>query len=189
LLNQRLRDRQAGISVVEMMVVVALLGVLTALAIPSFSGWLERLRVRSAAEAIHTGIQLARVEALSRNAVVRFTLQPNGNWSVACAASSTAAGCDSTTALHSRAGAEGAGSFALSVNNSTATLSTDVTVDFLPQGTPDTSVAGYINQVDVVAANDVDSTSVSRALRVTLSNFGRSRLCYPNAAAGEATAC
>lgn len=179
-------QHQAGFTLVELMVVVALLGVLSALASPSFLGWLERTRVRSAAEAIHSGIQLARVEALSRNAPVRFTLQPSGAWSVACVSATTGAGCTDINVLHSRPAAEGRGAYTLQVNS--ADFVVDKTVDFLPAGIPNTMNV-YIQQVDLLAAAGADSASMTRALRVNLSPFGRTRLCYPHGTAGTPTAC
>lgn len=55
------------------MVVVAIVGVLTALAAPSFTPLIERWRVRDAAESITASVYLARSEAIKRggNVVIR----------------------------------------------------------------------------------------------------------------------
>lgn len=56
------------------MVGIVILGVLLALAAPSFAEWITNTRVRSTAESLQTGLQMARAEAVRRNAIVRFQL-------------------------------------------------------------------------------------------------------------------
>lgn len=55
--------QQRGFTVIELMVVVGILGILTALAAPSFQPLIERWRVRSAAETLEHGIYTARSKA------------------------------------------------------------------------------------------------------------------------------
>ena len=59
------------------MVVVAIVGVLTALAAPSFTPLIERWRVREAAESITASVYLARSEAIKRGGNV--VILKNGN--------------------------------------------------------------------------------------------------------------
>ena len=61
-----------GFSLIELMVGVAILAVLLALAAPSFAEWMLNTRVRSTAESLQTGLQMARAEAVRRNAIGRF---------------------------------------------------------------------------------------------------------------------
>ncbi|WP_436179352.1 GspH/FimT family pseudopilin [Acidovorax sp. LjRoot66] len=56
----------AGFTAIELMVVVAIVAVLTALAAPSFTPLIERWRVREAAESITASVYLARSEAIKR---------------------------------------------------------------------------------------------------------------------------
>lgn len=65
---------EAGLSLVELMVAIAVLGVLSALAAPSFFGYIENNRVRVAAENLTAGLNLARSEAIRRNRAVEFVL-------------------------------------------------------------------------------------------------------------------
>lgn len=55
--------RQRGFTAIELMIVVGILGILVALAAPSFQPLIERWRVRSAAESLEHGIYTARSKA------------------------------------------------------------------------------------------------------------------------------
>lgn len=66
-------EPQRGFTAIELMVVVAILAVLTALALPSFTDMVKRYRVKRAVEDFVATIQLARVEGIKRggNVVLR----------------------------------------------------------------------------------------------------------------------
>ena len=66
--------RQRGVTLIELVVTLALLGIFMAMAAPSFSNWLQNSRIRNTATALSAGIQLAKAEAVARNTGVRFQL-------------------------------------------------------------------------------------------------------------------
>ncbi len=68
------RSRQLGISIIEVMIGVSIIGILLALAAPTATVWIQNTQVRTAAEAILRGVQQARIEALKRNTNVGFQL-------------------------------------------------------------------------------------------------------------------
>jgi type IV fimbrial biogenesis protein FimT len=70
----RPRPRQRGFSLVELLIVVAVLGLVLMLGLPNISAWLQNTQIRNSAEGTISGLQLARAEALRRNRVVRFSL-------------------------------------------------------------------------------------------------------------------
>lgn len=157
------RGRQSGFTLVEVMVTVILIAILASLAAPSFQSTVARFRVRTAAESLMSGLQLARSEALRRNQPVRFTLGARaGNWSVITVTSATVVQ-EATGGTHA----------SLSVTPNAGQTS----VVFLANGLTDTSAA-RLEQVDV-------TTSVAgvSGWRVEVFGGGQVRMCDPAATA------
>lgn len=69
-----IRHRQRGFSLIELMIGLTLVAMLLTFGMPSFTVWLQNTRIRSAAEALQSGLQLARAEAVRRNTSTVFTL-------------------------------------------------------------------------------------------------------------------
>jgi type IV fimbrial biogenesis protein FimT len=65
------RTHLRGITLTELLIGIAVLAVLLTLAVPSFSGLLERRQLVNAAEEVYGQFQYARSEALQRSAIVR----------------------------------------------------------------------------------------------------------------------
>lgn len=63
----------SGFSLIELMVVVAILAILSALAAPSFTPLMERWRVRDSAENLQSTLYYARSEAIKRSGNVIIT--------------------------------------------------------------------------------------------------------------------
>lgn len=85
--------RQRGVTLIELMVALVIMGVLLAAATPSFSAWMASTRIRSTAEGMLAGLQYAKSEATTRNTQVRFQITTSldstcalsttsGNWVV-----------------------------------------------------------------------------------------------------------
>lgn len=65
------RSAVGGFTLIELMVVVAVISVILTLAVPSFNGMLARKRLEGAAQELGTDLQYARSEAVARNIEVR----------------------------------------------------------------------------------------------------------------------
>ncbi len=60
-------SREVGFSLIEVTVVVALIGLIAAVGLPTMQEWLDRYTVRTAAEELASLIQLQRMRAVSQN--------------------------------------------------------------------------------------------------------------------------
>lgn len=68
------RPTQFGLSLVELLVTLAIAGILLALAAPTFADWVRNIKIRNQAESVLSGLQQARAEAVKSNRLVRFQL-------------------------------------------------------------------------------------------------------------------
>ncbi len=183
-----------GFSLIELIVGMVILGVLLSLAMPGFSNWLRNARVRTAAESVQNGLQLARAEAVRRNTDVRFSLvnttgstcalDPAGpNWVISL--DPPAGKCDKPASdtdpriIQSRSGAEGSAATTLASGQSSFI--------FNNLGRLTTPAAN----VDFKSAtgNCLPEPGTVRCLRVVVLTGGQIRMCDPALPAGDAQAC
>ena len=67
-----------GFTVIELLIAVAVLAIITSLALPSYRAILEKRQVTSGAEQIMAFLSSAQMEAVKRNQFVAVNYQPNG---------------------------------------------------------------------------------------------------------------
>jgi prepilin-type N-terminal cleavage/methylation domain-containing protein len=60
--------REQGFTLIELMITMVILGILLGLAIPGFSSWLPRYRLRGAARDVFSNLQLAKMTAVKDRA-------------------------------------------------------------------------------------------------------------------------
>ena len=66
----------AGMSIIELMTVVAILAIAGAMAVPSFIDWRHGMRLRAAANEIRSDFELARMRAVKENTDVAVQFDP-----------------------------------------------------------------------------------------------------------------
>ena len=71
-------NKREGFTTIEMMVVVAVLVIVAAIALPSLSGWGSKQRLKGVARDLVNHFQLARMEAVKRSTTVVLTFNPGG---------------------------------------------------------------------------------------------------------------
>jgi len=74
------RVRMQGMTLVEVMVVIAIVGVMSVLAIPSFREYFDNQRLKQAARSVADAFATARIEAIrtGRNHIIYFQQDPTG---------------------------------------------------------------------------------------------------------------
>jgi type IV fimbrial biogenesis protein FimT len=164
--------KAGGFSLIELMIVLAIMGLLLVLGVPSFSLLLQNAQVRTAAESVENGLNLARVEAVRRNALVSFTLVGN-DWTVALVSAPTPAIQQRTNAGTPNAVIAGAAAVTFNGLGRVAP----------PPGDP------IVFTVKNPTAGDCQITGPVRCLDVTVLFGGKIKLCDPAVAATDPRAC
>lgn len=169
--------RLRGFSMIETMVVVAILAIVIGIAVPSLRTWIADMQVRTKAEAMLNGLQFARGEALRRNARIAFTLAADTSWVVGCETAVATDGdgdgvADCPSTIQSKPAAEaGAEGVSVSILPADADRATFNGVGMIVDNADGTAT---------LATVDFASTSGgSRTYRVVLTTGGQSRICNP----------
>lgn len=179
------KGKQCGVSLVELMVAIIIVSLLFALAVPSYSGWIQNQQIRNAAESILNGIQIARSEAVKSNRQARLALcgLPSSSWEVLAASAtapapsaSLACGAGSNAVageirVQERTGQEGSRLAQLTVTPNGAT-----TVTFNSTG----RVVANADGSAAITQIDVSTPTGDRPMRITLGVAGNARMCDPS---------
>ncbi|MDE2310582.1 MAG: GspH/FimT family pseudopilin [Betaproteobacteria bacterium] len=167
-MNSFPKSRGMGFSLIELMIGVVILGILAAVAMPSFRTWLQNTQIRNAAESIANGLQKARAEAVSRNTNVTFVLGANSSWVVSVVTSGEV--------IESRSANEGSQNVTRTVLPAGATT---ITFNNFGAIVANADASATLTQVDLAAVGG------NQNLRVTIGVGGNTRMCDPNLAPGS----
>jgi type IV fimbrial biogenesis protein FimT len=187
---------QRGVTLIELSIGLAIVAILLALGMPGFVDWIQNSQIRTAAESVQNGLQLARAEAVRRNTGVQFALT-GADWTVGC---DTAAD-DCPASIQTRSGTEGSANAVITpseVQPSGAAAGTPVfigTVVFNGLGRVNGGSIGAGNNASFLVTSNTgncvacvaDSTwgdcpataGKRRCLRVVVSTGGQIRMCDP----------
>lgn len=178
-----------GVSLIEIVIVMVILGLVAVAVGPEISQQLRNLQVRNAAEGLQAGLQKARSEAIARNANVRFTLV--SALSSNCVASSSgnswivslddpsgkcnqgASATDAPRIIAVQSGADGSTLAAVVATRSN--LSTpESSITFNGFGRPVDA-----NQLARIVVSSTVSPADHRSYRLDVSPIGSVRMCDP----------
>ncbi|SDH10190.1 GspH/FimT family pseudopilin [Propionivibrio dicarboxylicus] len=159
-----------GFTLVELMITVAVIAILVSVGMPSYNDWILKLEVRNAAEAALHGLQLARSEAIKRNATVTLTLNGGNGWAITDALGA---------AIQSRPSGEGSRSASITVTQPASALPYSIAFNGLGRmaaGAPGVPVV--LSAVDSVGV-DCTGSGPRNCFRVEISVGGLIRMCDP----------
>lgn len=198
------RQFERGITMIEVMVTIAIVAIAATIGIPSLSNWMQNIQVRSTAESVLTGLQLARAEAVRQNVKARFQLTSTSgkaSW-VIITDSLTAPGTFPVANQVQTSGASESGANAR-LGVSTGTLSstnyasaiaanTGMGTNPLP-GVVFSAFGQVVTDASVTKITRIDVTnsaySGARRMVITITDSGMAKLCDPSLPAGNSRGC
>ena len=171
---------QRGMTIVEIMISLAVLGILLMVALPNFAAWLQNLQLRAATEAGLNGLQIARAEAIRRNVLVQLAVGPGTGWTVSEAASGAV--------IQSKVHAEGSANAVVAITPGGSTL-----VTFTPLGGvgANSDATAAVTQLDFTnpTGGSCQPTGPMRCLRVVVTGGGSVKMCDPALASTDPRGC
>jgi type IV fimbrial biogenesis protein FimT len=176
------RPAQSGISLVEILIAIAIVAIVFALGLPTYTLWIQNTQIRTASEAVLNGLQAARNEAIRRNVAVQFQLMTGVDSQWAVNLSSTP---DLNPPLIGRPAGEG------SPNVTITRVPADAdTVTFSALGRVTSNADGSSSLTQVNLDNPTIAVVADRrSLQIVIPTGGAIRLCDPQVAAGDPRAC
>jgi len=70
------QHKQSGFTLVELLIVIAIIAILTAIAVPSFSDMIERNKLKQAAEGVKSDLQWTRSESIKQSCNIPIVFTP-----------------------------------------------------------------------------------------------------------------
>lgn len=179
-----LKGLQTGVTLIEAMIAVALVALIVLTAMPSFSAWLAGLRVRTVAESLVAGMQLARVEAVKRNTPIRFTLDSatGGGWTVLVPA-------DSAVIATKATGTGGAVAVTMDPNSDNSIEFANLGQRIKPAPGDGDMTVSITNPAGGACQTTDGSGGPVRCLNIQIPAGGQVRLCDPVRPDGDPQAC
>lgn len=172
-----------GVTLIELMITLVVLGVLVFLALPSYTIWMQNTQIRTAGEAILSGFTLARSEAVRRNTSIELRMDAASGWTV-CRPFCPDAPTAPVELIQSRTAQEGTATAVVTIEPVGADR---ITFSGLGRITSNNDGSASITAIKV------DSTRIpaaeSRELCVMANSTGLVRMCDPQVAAGDTRAC
>ncbi len=192
------RSRELGVTLLELIVGIAILSALLMIGLPSFGLWIQNTQVRTAAESVQNGLQVARSEAVRRNANVRFTLSnANGRveWTVGCVVERDTCPAVIQTRNASEGGVNGRVGVSTEIPPAVVPATQYSTALAAGEGLGDAGGAGVtfsslgmmanpaadVHRIDVINS----STADARRLVIIIGSGGLTRMCDPRLSLAE----
>jgi type IV fimbrial biogenesis protein FimT len=173
LLPNSIKSVSSGFSLIELMIGITILAIAMAVAMPTYSQWIQNTHIRNATESIQNGLQRARAEAVSRNTNIAFVLGGGSFWSVTQVSDASI--------IETRPFGEISRN--LTFTTSPIALPPDLpptTITFSSLGAVVANTDGSLSLTQIDIDSAVLAPADSRELRITIGVGGVIRMCDPN---------
>lgn len=175
-----------GVSLVELMIAMVVVGILLAAGIPAFSTWIQNTRIRTTAESIQNGMQLARAEAVRRNVLVQFSRGggTSSGWTVGCTTPVDLNGDgiedpgDCPATIQARPASEGSTNVNVSATQDVVVFNGLGRANTNPSTIPPPPVITTI-EITYPSGGACALAGPMRCLRIVVSSGGQVRMCDP----------
>lgn len=195
----RLSRFQRGTTLIELMVGITIVAILMAIGMPAFGTWMQNTHIRSAAESMQSGLQLARAEAVHRNTNVSFIINgTTAGWTVSCDVAASCSDLTNPPTIQTKPAEEGSTRAVIATsetgpNASSAVFAGTLTFNGLGQVNVTSLNVGDEANFDVSnpaggACKTPTGSEPMRCLRILVSTSGQVRMCDPAVAFNANTA-
>lgn len=189
-----------GFTLIELMITLAVMGVLVTLAAPSFYEYILTQRLKAASQQLVTDLQFARSEAASRNELVhmRFSSTPGTCYTIFTGPSEDACNCINAVGPFSGPVCPAAGLgreirsvyYPVSTKIEVLALAPGQKMSFNPSNGAMSTLAVDLTGAPAQAYSvDVAVTGSTRKLRTVTLRSGRPNVCVPAGSTAQGTPC
>jgi type IV fimbrial biogenesis protein FimT len=187
-------EAPAGFSLIELMIVLSVLSILFAVGMPAFGRLLHDIEIRGSAEGLRAGLQKARTEAVTRNALVRISFSDVSGrpaWTLGCVSSSLR--CPATISSYS-ANADTQIRWGAARSDDQIAVSTALAAgNRLPSGVTFNALGAAPGVESNADASRIDVTHAineqARRLVLMITAAGAVKMCDPSAASDSVLRC
>ena len=191
---QESNEGLGGFSLIELMIVLSVLSILFAVGMPAFGRLLHDIEIRGSAEGLRAGLQTARTEAVTRNALVRISIDDSAGkpaWTLGCVYVSVR--CPATISTYS-ATADTQVRWGIERSNGLSSLGRALDAgNGLPSGVTFNALGaapGVANGNDAIRIDVIHSVNEqARRLVLMITAAGTIRLCDPSANTDSVLRC
>jgi type IV fimbrial biogenesis protein FimT len=171
--------KQKGLTLIELMITLTISGIMLASASVMATSYISNSDIRSTANEFQTGLLTAKLEAIKRNSVVRFTPTSMGGWTIDIPALYTETG--NIEYLQSKAITSNNVNVAAVDSSGTAVTA----ISFMWSGRPSTdtinALAFPVTFSFALAGQTCNSAGNTICLNVILTRSGQIQTCNPKA--------
>jgi type IV fimbrial biogenesis protein FimT len=161
------KKQSLGFTLTELMITVAIIGILASIAVPSFMDMIKRARLKTAAESIYADLQYAKMQSVKQNTAIRliFTKASDTSW---CYGVTDQDDCDCNDTSCSI------------IENGTAILKVTSSSELSDMQLTSAAVTFSFNPIRSTASNsEMILFNGTNYLRVKTSIFGKISYCVP----------